>query len=788
MSKTPSAFNALAYSSLRRMRREKLPFGVYKGLVANLFGTMKSFSTGVVGSLAGVAAAYYIHPRFEYLVCGMGVAAVNAVRCALLLSYLSSIRRQKRSRRVVSPREVAVWEALYAFGSQAFMLSVGLLMAVSIHFDDVNQVGCTILVIGCAGAMAGRNAARPHIVHSQVLCALGPMFLAFVAGGGSGYLFAGLVCICGLSVYAFTKELYVQHCGALVDHFTANRLVGVVQASRVLSDSALNNMSQGLCTFDTEGRVMVTNRKFMALFGSLPDDGHRMAAHRLFAHVAAHVGLGGEQARTFVDAAVAMLRTKDMLPMTDGRRHFQFEFNLTSDGQGTVVTAQDVTEARIAQDRIERMAHYDMLTGLPNRHTFQETLEATLAATDGSICLLSIDLDKFKEVNDSLGHPMGDKLLKHVAERLRTSLRPGDVVSRFGGDEFAVLINPETRLDIGEVAMRIIKELSCPYMIDGHKMEIGASVGTVLSGTVGDAGREAEEMLRRSDLAMYAAKKAGRRMHKGWTVEMDRSERERFEMKRDLEMAIERGELHLEYQPIVDARSGSVVSCEALVRWMHSTKGYISPGVFIPIAEECGLIIQIGEWVLRKACMDAAGWPGHVGVAVNLSPTQIKLTDVTESIRQALRISMLQPRRLEVEITENVSLGEDKRTLAMIEAIKGLGVKLALDDFGKEYSTLAQIDSLPIDKIKVDKMFVDKVCARSGGRATIRAIVNMASEMDKVVVCEGVESLEQVDQLLQLGASLMQGWYFSKSVPLADLPPLLAERHYALRPNLRVVA
>ena len=768
-------------------RKERLPLEVYKGLVDQLFGTPASFAAGVVCSLLGAGMSYAHSRQPIFLACLAAIALVSVFRCAIMVAYCIDRRARRRSRTALRLRQVVMWEALYGLvGSWAFMLTMGVTTAISIVLRDWPCItACGLVLIGSAGAMAGRNSGRMRIVRGQLACGLGPSAFVFLTSGdwflqGIGLMFL----MCAASTLEIANRFATKLKDLLVKGFAVEKLMVEIRAQKAINETALDSMSDGLCTFDGRGRVTVMNANFSAMFGDLPRDGRTPAAD-LFGMVAERIYLSADRKRDMLDRVLAMLGGDGVAQVTNGIRDYEFTAGPMKGEAGTVVTARDVTEANANKRRIENLAHYDQLTGLPNRYTFAEALDGVLAGMAGDVTLFGIDLDKFKDVNDNLGHHMGDKLLQDVAKRMRENLRPGDLVARLGGDEFAVMLCPDHPVDSQEVAKRLLDHVSVPYLIDGHTLDIGASIG--IASATADC-RDGDELLRRADLAMYAAKKAGRGIMKAYTADMDEAERQRQALKRDLEGANERGELYLEYQPIVDARVGTVVACEALLRWNHPVRGRVGPDKFIPIAEESGLIVQIGGWVLRNACQEAATWEGDVKVAVNVAPAQLSRGDVAEDIRMALRTSGLDPSRLEVEITESENVANDDRTKASIKAIKATGVRLALDDFGKEYSTLSRLNALPIDKIKVDMAFVKAMDSDPTAKAIIRAVAGIAADTGKSVVCEGVQTQGQVDTLLSLGTHLMQGWHYSKSLPSAEIRALLAGPQFKARPVLRVVS
>jgi diguanylate cyclase (GGDEF)-like protein/PAS domain S-box-containing protein len=435
-------------------------------------------------------------------------------------------------------------------------------------------------------------------------------------------------------------------------------------------------------------------------------------------------------------------------------------------GSGTDITAQ----RRSAEDA-SRLALYDSLTGLANRFHISKKLDATLAAfaqQQRSCAIMLLDLDRFKQVNDTLGHPAGDALLKQVAERLLKLVGDKEMVSRLGGDEFQIILpDIEDRGKLGDMAADIIASLSQPYSVEGSRCIIGASVGVAIAPF---DGLSSDDLVRNADLALYAAKGNGRGRFAFYSSDLHQAAEDRRVLEEDLRDALARGEIELGYQPVVHARSDMVTGVEALVRWNHRERGTISPSVFIPIAEETNLIWPLGEWVLRKACEDAARWPGEMRVAVNVSPIQFANPDLPKIVANALAATELAPDRLELEITESVFLADSAETSRMFQALKNLGVRLALDDFGTGYSSLGYLQSAPFDKIKIDQSFVrDATVPGSRNGAIITAIVALAEALEMETTAEGIESLDQLDLVRKLNVSHVQGYVYSKAVPQDEL-------------------
>jgi diguanylate cyclase (GGDEF)-like protein len=447
---------------------------------------------------------------------------------------------------------------------------------------------------------------------------------------------------------------------------------------------------------------------------------------------------------------------------------------------GTVSTHQDITEQRRSEAKIAHMAHHDALTGLPNRRLLDERLEQAVAhAKRGEIVATHLlDLDYFKNVNDTLGHPVGDKLLRMVADRLRRLVQEGETVARMGGDEFAIVqVQVAQPSDATALAQRVIEAVSEPYEIDGHQVVVGASVGISVSVTDGPS---SDLLLRNADLALYRAKSGGRGTLRFFEPEMDAQMQTRRLMESDLRKALVGHEFEVHYQPIVNLQSNEISAFEALIRWQHSERGMVSPAAFIPLAEEIGLIVPIGEWVLRTACSAAARWPDHTKICVNLSPVQFRSRGLVEVVIGALATSGLRPGRLELEITETVLLADTEATLAVLHQLRGLGVRIAMDDFGTGYSSLSYLQTFPFDRIKIDRSFVKGVAEDIGSLNIVRAVAALAKGIGMATTAEGVETQEQLDAVKAEGCTEMQGFLFSRALPSRDIERLFLSKPKAI--------
>lgn len=431
--------------------------------------------------------------------------------------------------------------------------------------------------------------------------------------------------------------------------------------------------------------------------------------------------------------------------------------------------AADITSAKKAEARVAHLAHFDSLTDLPNRALFNQSLQRSIARMkDGQkLAVLYLDLDHFKLINDTLGHGAGDLVLKAVANRLENNIGIEDIVARLGGDEFAIsLRNVGSREDVMQVAANIIDKISEPVMVEGQPVASGVSIGIALAPDCGDDG---EELIKHADIALYHAKENGRGCASVFERSMHEAVQDRRNIEMDLRAALKRNELELYYQPLVNIDTNETIGYEALLRWHHSEKGLIMPDVFIPVAEDTGLIVQLGEWVIRSALYEVAKWPEHLTVAVNLSPAQMRSPNLMPTIINALASTGVAPQRLELEITESVLMNDNQSNVDLLHKLRSLGVRIALDDFGTGYSSLNYLRSFPFDKIKIDRCFVEDVDSREDSQAIIRAVTGLASSLGMVTTAEGVERSDQLIQLKEEGCVQVQGYLFSKAMPASSV-------------------
>lgn len=543
-------------------------------------------------------------------------------------------------------------------------------------------------------------------------------------------------------------------------------------------DAALANMSQGLLMYDADGKMIVRNRRFLELYNVTAADfplgtTHRDALERLLElGIYTKIDVDSEVAKTEA-CLVAAKPHSAYRYLTDGRTVLVTRQPMS--GGGWVVTFDDVTERRRTEERMTHLAHHDTLTALPNRSMFRERLDLALEDVAAPpLAILSLDLDRFKVINDTWGHPAGDWLLKSVAERLQRCLHnETDIVARFGGDEFVIMqFNSRGTADAEKLAKRIVEAIAKPFRDKSRDMHVGISMGIAIFPS---DGRDADTLLKNADTALYRAKSEGRNLYRFFEPAMDAIVQARRALEVDLETALSRQELDLDFQPIMHIASGEIIGAEALMRWHSPARGTVAPDAFIPVAEETGLIVPFGEWALRTACTAAASWPPGLRIAVNVSAVQLKSGGFARDVISALAFSGVPARQLELEITETVLMDESKTVLKTLRQLRDLGIRIALDDFGTGYSSLGYLRRFPVDKIKIDRSFIRDMGNRDTA-AIVRTIIGLGNELGIVVTAEGVETEVQLDMLRDNGCVEAQGYLIGVPSKAADIQRLLKSR------------
>jgi diguanylate cyclase (GGDEF)-like protein len=539
-------------------------------------------------------------------------------------------------------------------------------------------------------------------------------------------------------------------------------------------DAALTHIPHGVCMFDAEMRLILCNASYRRLYALPPE--LILAGTSLQAILAYRLSIGNAPAEVenylhIVEEAIIMASTQNSRVKLQDGRTMHIAHNPMAGG-GYVSIHEDISQAVRAEDRILHLGSHDGLTGLPNRGLLYDRIGEALARVSSGeeFGVHYLDLDNFKSVNDAHGHKVGDLLLKQVSERLRLCLTEADTLARLGGDEFTVLqVNLQNPEQAKSLAQRLIEAMTKPFYLDGRQVYLGVSIG--ISVCPGD-GVDVEAILMHADMAMYRAKSEGRNTYRFFEAAMDARLQKRQMLELDLRLAVATGQFELYYQPQVDAKTEAIVGCEALLRWRHPSRGMVPPAEFIPIAEEIGVIAPLGAWVIRQACRDAATWPEHIGVAVNLSSAQFRGPSLVQTITSALEASGLSPRRLELEITESALLADDDHTISTLNHLRTLGVRIAMDDFGTGFSSLSYLRSFPFDKIKIDRSFIRDLGEKRECSAIVRAIASLGAALDMTITAEGVETIEQFLLARDHGCTEVQGYFFGRPCPVDALRQL----------------
>ncbi|MCA0004109.1 MULTISPECIES: putative bifunctional diguanylate cyclase/phosphodiesterase [unclassified Mesorhizobium] len=746
-----------------RTKTENIPADVYIQFVRSLFDNAHMLVIGGV--------CYWILGLMIYLRTNNPLfLAFSFVLLSICLYRYFGIRAFRKAGGVIADvQEAHRWERNYILKGSVQGLTLGALCFISIYVypDPFAELAATSLAIATLVTVVGRNYGSPIMVRVFSVTFIGPAALALLLRMDVPSVILGLMII-PLTFVTINSADHVRDVlfSAVIGHKEARKLA-------LRFDRALNTMSHGLVMLGPDGRVAVANAEAAHLMSLKSADALLgRSIHGLLMRGVVGGMLAPKDCR-YIEAQLTRAlregRDRKVLVSLANGQHYEFSAREGSQELG-VITFEDVTARVEAEDKIRFMARYDNLTGLPNRAYFHELIGEAMASGDRDrLCGLAVlDLDDFKSVNDTLGHPIGDGLIYAVAERLAAIAGQGITVSRFGGDEFMVFfdrIEDESHLtlQIDEIFAALQGEVD----VAGHGLRIQASAGAVLS-RVRDT--DVDAMIVKADLALYKAKELGKNGWRLFEAAMDAAFRNRQLMKADLRSAVEGKALRVVYQPIVAMSTMRIASCEALCRWDHPDLGPISPGIFIPLAEEMGIISEISTFVLQAACTECAKWPDHTSVSVNLSAKDFRNRDVIQKVRDALVSSGLAAGRLEIEVTETALLDDKSLTRQYIEELKQIGVRIALDDFGTGYSSLSYLHKLPLDKIKIDRSFLMDVTQSKRSLELLKGIVNLSRPLGLSVTVEGVETFEQLKILaLQVKPDLVQGFLFGAALSASGI-------------------
>lgn len=721
-----------------------------------------------------LAPAFLLYVSFmegvkTLIVLGFVLIFAGLVRVGMTLAYRSFGEG-------AGSTALSFWRPATILSVWFFSASLGAFAYIAItQTNDFRFHLVSIAIVGAyAAGTVGRNAAIQVGITGQLATTVLCVAIALFQRDDYIYkLLSLLVVLYLMSLSAISRSVYDLIVSVLKATEEKAHLLDEITEKSDRLDTALSNMPQGLAMFDEDWRIVVSNSQFQRILGFSCAESESWTVKEMLASVwrngVVSASVLDRLSLAFLDA-VCSPSEKEIEFSTLDNRVLEMSFQPKA-RRGFVVIVTDVTEKKAAESRIIHLAHHDRLTDLPNRSFFEEKFAQRLiaaAAVHEDVAVMALDLDHFKIVNDTLGHLVGDQLLVAVADRIKRLVPSSDFISRFGGDEFMLIHNLTGKgRDAAEFANHLIKSISAPYVIENHEIVVGLTIGVTYFPR---DGIDPNELLRNADLALYSAKRDRRGTCRFFRQEMDREAQERWQLEIDLRTAIEKSQFQLYYQPIVDLSTKQICGCEALIRWEHSKKGWIPPAKFIPIAEETGAIVEIGRWVLFKACADAMLWPNQASVSVNLSAIQFRRLDIVATVKQALEVSGLDPRRLDLEITESILLEDSDGVREALMALRQLGVSISLDDFGTGYSSFSYLVAYPIDKVKLDRSFISAITTSREKRAVVRAASMLAEELGLVLVAEGVETAEELAVVAAQSIHRVQGFYFSRPVPIDAIP------------------
>ncbi|MBV9290465.1 MAG: EAL domain-containing protein [Hyphomicrobiales bacterium] len=747
---------------------DALPDEIYIGFIDSLLVDVRGLLLAGTAMLLAGSISAAASRSLSLWACTAGIGLILLFRWRFMASHA---RGRPSSNAEIARRR----EGIFLVGAVLFMfaLSMWTFVAFLVTDDGFTRFFTASTTFTYAFGMWTRSFALDRGINAQIVVAGTPLSAAMIVAGG---WYPWMIVVGFIPLFAFIKASSTT----LQKTFRAEvaaRIQSAMLAERL--DTAVNNMSHGLCMIDRSARLMLANEKFHKIF-RLPVDEPIVgrSALEVFHAVARASGLDESHLEP-LSAAIVNARSQSAdavvpLDAPDGRA-IEITVHGTKDG-GIVLVVQDVTERRNAQLAIDRMARFDAVTELPNRRSFEEELAKALAepATAGQITVLFLDLDDFKQVNDSLGHRTGDALLAEIAQRLRAIVGRGDMVARWGGDEFVILHRDGERpADAPALAKRIIEEVGRPVVIAGCEVIVGASIG---SASAPADGVSPEHLLCKADIALYAAKADGRRAWRAFESAMDTRIQVRRLVELELRAAVANQAVEVHFQPIVDVRSRRIVAFEALARWRHPLRGAVAPSEFVPILEDIGLMEEFGAVVLRRACAACASWPEDVRVSVNLSSSQLRSANLQGRIAEALGAANLSPGRLDIEITESTLLDHRSDTRAALEALRALGLRVSLDDFGTGYSSLSYLLGFPLDRVKIDRSFTIGLGLQERASIVVESVAAMSRKLGMTVVIEGVETERQMRVIETLGTiAEVQGYLFSPPVAESSVAQLMGD-------------
>lgn len=760
----------LSFKDTSSVTADALAEPVFELSVRALYDDPKALFVGKIAVFLSLGAIWY---RTGDSVVMVMIAVLLLSGVIRLVSFMNFHRALKAG---LTPEDYKVWEWRYSIWGSVFLGLIGIFdfLIFARQSDGLVHLFAISMTMAYVIGISGRNFASASIVQTQVLVVSVPMVLGLILFGDGYHALLGMMLI----PFFVALNSIAARLRTMLTNAVLTALENKTIAERF--DIALRNVSHGLALMDREGNFVVANARFAPLAGLEPGTSVVNRKIEILPDLSTSPEAPGARPKALTEVFTQCLseerpaRFKHVL--SDGCI-VELIYNPTNNGGGVFVL-EDVTERISSEQEIRKLASFDPLTHLPNRRFFAMEINRVLQEGEGlgPCSIFFVDLDNFKDVNDLLGHTIGDKLLCSVALRMRSRMPERGMVCRFGGDEFVIVVPGRMqRRECSAFAELLIEEISKPMVIDGNNLSVGASIGIAQCPA---NGRDYNHLLKVSDVALYDAKARGRGCHSFYSDELGDVIRDRRTMENELRRAIERGQLQINYQPLVSIRDNRVKTCEALLRWHHPERGAISPAVFIPIAEEIGIISQIGKFVLEQATKACATWPGNVSVAVNVSSLQFQQSDVCAVVSHALSKSGLDPHRLEIEVTELAMLGNVGETTAVLSKLAKLGVRISLDDFGTGFSSLSYLHALPLDKVKIDRSFIESIHEDERSLVLLSGVTHLARELGLSVTIEGVETTEQMQILTEkVHVDEMQGYLFGRAMPADDIMTLLSAQN-----------
>ena len=743
---------------------KQLPLSIYESVVKSLFDDRISLMIGMVTLAIAPIVLFWKTGDVNQLWFSTLLAVLGVVRLAVTFRFLNLPQR------AYSRKKLNSWENRYAVVGNLYIAAIGCWFLYGFAASDdtfVHLLSISSLLSYLIGTI-GRNFGSGKVIWQQIIASGVPILVALTAFGSVYHsILAAFLIPFFISIWVISSRLRKMLFGAVIS----------AHEQKIIADRfnmALNHIAQGIAMFDRDANILVSNPQFEKM---IDQAGAGLVGKNLnrLENTKQIWCIESGQKTSFVDeigASLAERTSKRFSYRSDVGETIEVDFYPMP--KGGVLFLRDISEQVASEQEIQNLASFDPLTKLANRRTFMQAMSelTDVRGVQEPASMFFIDLDKFKEVNDSLGHAIGDEMLTIIANRLNLAVPDNGLLCRFGGDEFVMVVpGLVDREECGAFADKLIREISKPLSIDTHDIRSGATIGISIAP---ENGQNADQLLKAADVALYAAKATGRGSHSFYTDNLGERIRERRQLETDLREAVENESLILYFQPLINVKLAKITTCEALLRWEHPVKGMISPTVFIPIAEEIGIISQLGEFVLREATKACMTWPEDVHVAVNISSLQFQQSDVHAVVKKALDDSGLDPSRLDAEVTESAMLDDIEATSKTLGRLKKLGVKISLDDFGTGFSSLSYLHTLPLDKVKIDRSFISGIVDDERSLTLLSGITDLTNNLGLKIVVEGIETEEQSTLLCSnVRVDEMQGFLFSRPLPTKDIATLL---------------